>query len=188
MIWTGADAPKWLYQDLHVPKVNTDDSNHNQFPYYYDPVYKQRWFNMLDAVSAHVDALPDSVRKKIIIYQSAEGTTGDEGPYKGNISRHDSSLGYIIDRSDAAWIQFRQNAWDSLYQLYSVKTPIIHLLVNCDPSDPEDASNWIHDNIPRTWRKANDEGHGYQLNNEAQKKADYDPLVKVVNTPLTPLK
>jgi hypothetical protein len=132
---------------------------------------------MLDAVSAHVDTLPDSIRKKIVIFQSAEGTTGDEGPYKGNVSHHDSLAGYSIARSSTGWVQFRRNAWDSLYNLYSIKSPIVHLLVNCDPSDPEDAGNWIHDSIPRTWRKANDEGHGYQLNNEAQKKADYDMLI-----------
>ncbi len=184
MVWTGSDAPPWLYKPpLNlVPKVKTDDLNgHDVYPYYFDGggIYKQRWYQMLDAVSNHIDALSTDIRKRVVIYQSAEGSTGDEGPYKGNVI---NNVAYNISRSDSNWIQLRRSVWKHLDTLYKSKSPLVHLMINCDPTDPEDSANWLKTKVTNVWRKASNAGHVYQLNGEAEKKQEFDTLINMTTT------
>lgn len=178
MVWTGSDAPvKWLVNDLDVQVVKTNDADHYKYPYYFDPIYKQRWYRMLDAVATHIETCSTSTRRKIVVFQSAEGSTGDEGPYKGTVKP--DYVAYDFSRNDTRWVQLKKNAWKHLDSLYKPKVPTVHLLVNCDPTDPEDANNFIKDSVNRAWRKASNAGHGYQFNDEVRDKSAFDTLVNV---------
>lgn len=178
-----------------VPPVVTSDDNDNLYPYYLHTkdgvkVYRKYWYRMLDAVAKHIKRYAQNptyqgLRDKIVVFQSAEGSTGDEGPYHGEVTNGDN---FKINRSSTEWIQFKQDAWQHLYDLYNPPTPLtpkIHLLVNCDPEDPEDLGNggagtWVQENIENTWRKASNAGHGYQLNEEKDIKRQFNYLI---NTP-----
>ncbi len=110
-----------------------------------------------------------------IVFKSGEGSTGDEGPYKGTVKSNYSS--YDFSRGDVRWVQLKKDAWYHLDGLYKPKNPPVHLLVNCDPTDPENANDYLKDSVNHVWRKVNNAGHGYQLNDEVQTKINYDTLV-----------
>jgi len=93
MIWVRPGTPHWLF-DMGVPKVYTDrevdplgrkmNKEDNLHPFYLHPEYKKRFFALVDAFGAYVNGLPPLLRKRIVFVQSAEGSTGDGQPYKGN--------------------------------------------------------------------------------------------------------
>src|SRR5690349_829067 len=94
MLWTGQNVPKWIYDaPSNVPPVYTtrgvNGSIKDTFPFYFfsapngDTVYKTRWYIMIDTLRGHIQTL--SNKDSIGIYQSAEGSTGDEAPYKGTL-------------------------------------------------------------------------------------------------------
>ena len=188
MIWAGPDCPDWIYgPGYNVPAVTTNDPDHPKTPFYFirnasgDSVYKKEWYKMLDSVAAHIknySGIMMPVRRKIVAMQSAEGSTGDEGPYKGKyVAGTQDSV--KIDPGGPGWIGYKRAAWkkqDTLYQ-YPNLSPFIHLMLNTDPGDAVDSGNWLQANVPNAWRKANLAGHGYQFNGEQAKKASYKPLV-----------
>jgi hypothetical protein len=178
MIWVGPSSPEWLYTDMGVEKVFTDRKKENMpfYPNYKNPVYKERWYKMIDAVAAHIETLPKKTRNNIIIYQSAEGTTGDEGPFKG--ASLEGSTQYYFTTDDAWWVNFKRDEWKHLYDIYTIeKNPPVHLIFNGTESDEE--LKWIKANTPNIWKKANNIGHVYQANADAPKKVTLDPLINV---------
>jgi hypothetical protein len=122
MIWVGPSSPSWIY-DVGVPAVYTDrernalgrvvSQEQNRFPYYFHPEYKKRFFDLIDAFGKYVADLPAELRERIILVQSAEGSTGDGSPYKGNPLEGQF---YI---SDGDWNTFRLNE-AAVRQLFKV--------------------------------------------------------------------
>ena len=145
MIWVGPACPMWIYE-MEVPKVYSDRkanalghmvrTEQNRFPYYLAPQYKQRFFGLIDAFGAYVNNLPPTLRKRIIFVQSAEGSTGDGQPYKGD----PLNPRYVI--SEAAWNEFRTETWKA----YRKALPGIPILVNSD-ANREEQSTWLLDNM-----------------------------------------
>jgi len=174
LIWVGPDAPAWIYNTpYNVPKITTDDQNpFPYFPYYLNTTYTSLFYKLIDSVSAHIDLLPAGIRNKIIFYQSCEGKTGDTGPYDGK----PDSLKYKI--TDAQWSDYKHNIWKHLDTLYKNKSPKIHLLLNQGNDLAEDP--WINTNLPLSWRKAANQGDGYQLNDEEN---SYNALYNNINAP-----
>jgi len=179
MVWVGPDSPRWIYE-AGVPEVKTTPSlnPHGKphrwtYPFYLDPKYKQFYRRMIREVAAHVDALPMNVRERIVCVQTAEGTTGDEGGYKGR------PLDKRFELPEEKWNTFKFETWELFDRLYRDKQPKIHLLINSGNGGQYD--KWINENLPDTWRKAGNPGHGYQLNNEMSMFAFFDPLVNRPN-------
>lgn len=174
MIWAGPDAPDWIYQ--YVDSVKTDDQDHtwDKYPAYLDPDYKLYWFRMMDSVAAHIAALPASQRNRVLIYQSAEGTTGDATAFKGS----STDTGWF-GNSSPKWMALREAAWKHLDTLYGSSTPKIHLLLN--QGGGFELNSWINTNIPLAWRKDPGGGHIYQANYETN---DRDSLNNIINVPV----
>jgi hypothetical protein len=175
MIWTGGHAPRWLY-DHGVPEVETTPTiNPNgvphgwTYPHYMDPDYQRFYWRMIREVAAHLDKLPKHVRDRIICLQTAEGTTGDEGPYKG------TPLNPAYDFSEEEWDKFKFETWRLFDELYRPKSPRIFLLINS--GNQGQYHDWLMAHIPDTWRKAGNPGHGYQLNEETKMMAFLDPII-----------
>jgi len=175
MVWAGPDSPRWIYE-AGVPEVKTTPTlnprgkPHNwTYPFYLDANYKRFYHRMLGAVARHVDTLPKDVREKVICVQTAEGTTGDEGGYKG------SPLDQRYVLPEEQWREFKFEAWRLFDKLYRDKKPPIHVLTNSGNSGQY--VEWLLQNMPHWWRKAGNPGHGYQLNNEKNMLAIFDPLV-----------
>ena len=61
-------------------------------------------------VSAHLAVRPEW-NGRVLNWMSAEGSTGDEGPYKGNPTStiHNYSI------PDDTWTTFRRNVWVLMY-------------------------------------------------------------------------
>lgn len=178
MFWVGPHSPEWLYTNFGVEKVytNTDKEKMPYFPNYKNPVYKEKWYEMIDSVAAHIEGLPASIKNKIVFYQAAEGTTGDEGAFKGVPLAN--SRQFYFRANDKWWIDFKRAELKHLYQLYTAgKNPPIHILFN--GTDEPDEWEWAEKNIPNAWRKSNNIGHIYQANGDLLKKQAYDPYINV---------
>ena len=175
MVWVGPHAPEWLFQ-AGVPMVKTTQTlnprgqpHFTQFPFYLDPNYKRYYHRMIREVASRVDQLPPAVRRRIVCVQTAEGCTGDEGPYKGR------PIDKRYDFTEEEWNAFKFETWKLFDSLYRPKKPEIHLLTNS--GNQGQYVEWLRENMPHWWRKAGNAGHGYQLNNERDMMAFFDPLI-----------
>lgn len=195
MVYTGEAAPirnadntaaGWL-QAAGVPQFTTlDNGTTNYYPDYTDPDYKTYWYAMINAVIAHIGTLSQSIRSKVIIFQSAEGTTGDIGPYKGTPQN-----GYTLDPQGLTWRTIRTDAWlntNTQLNIYNNQPGNkLHLLVNVgnESVDYNYYFTWFGQQtgtIVNAWKKSGNPGHGYQLNNEATAKASYDPFINTIQS------
>jgi len=168
MIWVGPHSPQWLYTN-GVPAVTTQTKKKNStFPYYLSSAYKDRYYNMMKQVANHLHKLPSNVRDKVVMWMSAEGSTGDVVPYKG---RPDDSQ-YEI--SEQQWFDFKKDVWTFLYKTCESENPKIHLLVNQGNSGQY--FDWLSSTLPRVWMKAGNISHTYQFNGELEY---YDRLKKL---------
>src|SRR2546423_3426534 len=68
MVWVGPHSPDWLYAN-GVPQVSTTTKGKlNNFPFYLNATYKERYYNMLKQVANHLSTLPVDVRNKIVMW------------------------------------------------------------------------------------------------------------------------
>ncbi len=174
MIWVGPACPTWIYE-LGVPKVYSDrevnplgdkmSKEQNLFPYYLAPQYKQRFFELIDAFGDYVNDLPPELRERIIFVQSAEGSTGDGQPYKGNPLEQR----YVIPED--AWNTFRKETWTR----YQKAIPGIPILVNSDANTPEE-TKWMLDNMDVIALKHGMFSHGYHVSDNNQRLEEFEAI------------
>ena len=162
--------------DLGVPKVYTDrevnplgqkmSKEDNLHPYYLHPEYKRRFFALIDAFGDYVNGLPADLRKRIVFVQSAEGSTGDGQPYKGN----PLDAQYAIPKD--VWNDFRKETWNR----YQKAFPDIPILVNSDANRRKQTA-WLLDNMDVIALKHGMFSHGYHVsdNNERLERFRCDP-------------
>jgi hypothetical protein len=174
-VFVGPMSPEWLYKK-GVPRVKTSqtinprgESAKTEFPYYLNESYKKYYWRMIRAVSDHIDSLPELVRSHIIGVQTAEGSTEDEGPYKGS----PSDKKYAISNDD--WIAFKFETWKLFGELYNNKKPHVDLWTNS--GNKGEYNDWLKENLPHIFRKAGNIGHGYQLSDEMDMYRFLDPLI-----------
>lgn len=173
MIYTGQDAPTWLY-DNGVPKVPEKDNKGNiidYVPYYADPTYKSFFVRMIQKVHAHIETLSSSVRNKIVGVQGCFGSTGDYIGYKGTVPNQ-----YYLDGTQ--FFQLFQEFSLDYYDEYKNTNPKIYLLSN-PRNQGSDQATWVVQNCPG-WLKTATLGKGYQLNDEVDK---YQWLYPMLNNP-----
>ncbi len=154
---SSGNTPDWLFANPHdVPLVQT--STMQTFPHYFDATYQQRYFGMLGALRAEVAGWDQDLRSAVLFWQSAEGSTGDEGPYKG-----DPPQQYAI--SDDEWTAFkRDDVWTPMYSDIAADLPTARFMVN----QGNDGTNfqWALDNLPGAWLKAGQFTHFYNFSGE----------------------
>ena len=173
MIHTGMAAPSWLYSN-GVPSVMTnDDKLPGPYPYYLDPEYKVFFKRMIQKAHDHLLALPPSRRNQILFIQAAFGTTGDEGPWKGNPIDHQ------YDISDADWLAYNKEMAAEHYGYYKNTSPRIYVLYQAgnDPDLLPGYSEWLTANCPGSWRKNGHLNQGYQLNDEIERMDWFMPVI-----------
>ena len=144
------------------------------FPYYDDSNYKPALENLINNLAAYIkNVLPASERKKILYIQSAEGSTGDGAPYKG-----EPSAGHAI--TDARWLEFRKEVWTLYKNALSKYMLTIPILTNDDSND--DASRaWMVTNLPNAIGVKNGMfSHGYQISDAQVRLAKHIDLMKAV--------
>ncbi|HNP22654.1 MAG TPA: hypothetical protein PKM63_07130 [Panacibacter sp.] len=160
MVWVGPHSPEWLYSN-GVPKVTTNTKKKlADYPWYFSDAYKKRYYGMMQAVFDHIEKYPADLRNKIILWMSAEGSTGDITPYKGYPT--DSKY----NMTDEQWTSFKQDVWKYMYNLCANAKPKINLLVN--QANDGRYLNWLTTNLPDVWVKAGNISHTYQFNGELE--------------------
>lgn len=160
MVWVGPHSPDWLY-DIGVPKVATDSKKkQTDYPWYFSDVYKKQYYGMIQAVFDHIEKYPADLRNKVIMWMSAEGSTGDITPYKGY--PQDSKY----NMSEEQWADFKKDIWKYMYNLCATAKPKINLLVN--QANDGRYLNWLTANLPDVWVKAGNISHTYQFNGELE--------------------
>jgi len=169
MVFVGPDCPEWLYSN-GVPKVFNSDAINPRgeshllkfpyYPYYFDPDYINYWFNQIRTTAKWIGALADSLRTGIVFVQTAEGTTGDEGPYKGVPFVEE----YRITTGDQRWIDLKIEAWKIYKEMYGSMKPPVRLLINT--GNAQQYEGILDTLIPDVWKKSGHPGHIYQFNGE----------------------
>jgi hypothetical protein len=172
IVYVGPDSPDWIYEH-GVPKVTTPDKvnvrggSHKArfpyYPYYLDANYRNFWFNEIRTTADWVAALPKNVREKITFVQTAEGTTGDEGPYKG-VPYEEK---YRISNEGGTgeeWVNLKKDAWRIFRDKYTTMNPPIRLLINSGNQQQYEAI--LDTLVPDAWKKSGHPGHIYQYNGE----------------------
>jgi len=169
MVFVGPDSPEWIYSK-GVPKVFNSDAINSRgvshllkfpyYPYYFDPDYINYWYKQIRTTGDWIGSLPDSLRKNILLVQTAEGTTGDEGPYKGI----PFDTNYRFSEKDQKWIDLKINAWKIYKEIYSNMNPPIQLLINSGNSQQYEGI--LDTLVPDVWKKSGHPGHIYQFNGE----------------------
>ena len=180
MIWVRPGTPKWVFE-MGVPKVYTDrkvdplghkmSKDDNLHPFYLHPEYKKRFFALVDAFGAYVHALPPLLRKRVIFVQSAEGSTGDGQPYKGD------PLEKRYEISKDVWNAFRKETWIR----YQQAIPGIPILVNSD-ANTEEETKWLLDNMKTIALKHGMFSHGYHVSDNNQRLAKFEAIEAAAKT------
>ena len=166
-------TPKWLFSSgvSLVEFPNTldalDRSTVRFFPFYLDPEYEFYYYRMIDKLGAYLLSLPANLRNRVLFVQSAEGSTGDPGAYKG------TPINANYNISDAQWKTFKEKAWQryvtALSQNGDLKIP---LLTNWGELTLENC--WMLDNLPKAVGVKNGLlSHGYQLTEDIQTFSEF---------------
>jgi hypothetical protein len=174
LVYTGPNAPNWLYSN-GVPQVNATDSSGNVIaysPYYLDSNYNNYFKRMITNVSLHIQSYTSSTRNLIIGIQGCYGSTGDPIAYKGAVPPQ-----YQISLAQ----------FDSLFKVYSLYyynqyqalTPPITLLSNPSTADSTE-TYWLMHNCPGGWLKCGTFAKGSQINMELDKQSW---LYNILNQP-----
>ncbi|MEO7522724.1 MAG: hypothetical protein ABIT58_01445 [Ferruginibacter sp.] len=172
MVWVGQFSPEWVYDKDGVQKVLFNDKMHKAqyYPYYMNPAYKADYFAMMQAVADHIKQMPLAMRSKISFWMSAEGSTGDETPYKA------TPLDPQFNISDKDWTEYKREAWSFMYNFGNSLEPKLNILIN--PANSGKYFDYVTKNFPHAWLKAGSLAHTYKFDGEL---AYYDRLKKVVN-------
>jgi hypothetical protein len=154
------NTPLWLFSAPDsVPLVETNDATIKFFPYYFNANYKTRYFNFLDHILSLMVSQTNPNKAFFLSWESAEGTTGDTGPYKGN------PLNNAYNISDNAWSDFkRDEVWIPYYNAYAAQMPNMRVSIN--PGNDGENFQWALDNIPNAWLKQGHPTHTYSLSGE----------------------
>jgi hypothetical protein len=172
MIWVGPACPPWLF-GREVPQVVTDrevnalgqKTDQKTYPYYFAQEYKDRFFALIDAFGGYVAALPPELRSRIVFVQSAEGSTGDGAPYKGDPLDQQYSI------SADAWNAFRLETW----KRYRTAFPSIPILVNSDANGVLE-SQWLLENMDVIALKHGMFSHGYHVSDNVERLSNFQAL------------
>ena len=163
-LYVAPHAPRWLYENgvpelkmtptinpLGKPRVWT-------FQHYLDEDYIRFYHRLLTAFCTYVRDLPPAQRGRILFIQSAEGSTGDGGPYKGD------PLEPKYNITNAQWGSFRIKAWEVMTKALTGENgrPAVPLLVNYD-SNRGEQYQWLLENLPVIGLKNGMFSHGYHI-------------------------
>lgn len=172
IVYVGPDSPDWIYEN-GVPKVTTPDKinvrggSHKArfpyYPYYLDPNYREFWFNEIRTTADWVAKLPRKTREKILFVQTAEGTTGDEGPYKG-IPYEEKYRISSEGGTGEGWVNLKKDAWRIFRDKYTTMNPPVRLLINSGNQQQYEAI--LDTLVPDAWKKSGHPGHIYQYSGE----------------------
>lgn len=170
-----AFTPPWLFKN-GVPLVEMEETinplgvkTRRDSPYYFDEEYKYYFHRMIDTVGMYILNLPPHLRERILFLQSAEGSTGDGQPYKGN------PVNPIYDISREEWSDFRIETWRKYKEAFSIDGQLqLPLLTNYD-SNEENQYQWMLDSLPKAIGLKNGMfSHGYHISDGQERLKNFE--------------
>jgi len=169
-----AFTPKWLFKH-GVPLVEFPQTVNplgktttRYFPYYFDDDYKFYFHRMIDSLGNYICNLPPHLKKRILFLQSAEGSTGDGGPYKGE------PINSVYDITKEQWSDFRIETWEKYKSAFTKDGELqLPLLTNYD-SNEEKQYRWMLDSLPKALGLKNGMfSHGYHISDAQERLANF---------------
>lgn len=167
------NCPAYLFAaPYNVPKVFTSTSGATRFyPHYVNANFATRHKNFLDKVYEWIATLPTPYQEKIVLILSAEGKTGDTGPYSGI----PTNPAYNI--SDADWNTHKYDLWD--YQAARIAFHGLSSKFMVNPGNDGENLQKALDDFPTISLKNGDASHNFDYSgsrNLAQRYAAFrDP-------------
>lgn len=127
----GQNSPNWIFDSCGYFTTH----GHPQvgpYPKYYNPKYRAYFNQFLKDVGAYLQGLSPARRAKILYWQIAEGSTGDEQPYKGVLDAPYVGDPYVPQPGGFDWYQFRRDAWDTAARCagYTAVNTQVYLMLN----------------------------------------------------------
>ncbi len=183
----GPQCPDWIYGDgpNDVPLVETTESRFDSFPYYLDDNYINYYYTLIDEFALFVYSQPQEKQDLLSFIFPQNGATGDEVPYKGELTPE--SLNNNYDISDQEWTDFRIDSWEHWKSVFrdGKERPIPFLFNDVFPGSDEWA--WVRDSIGNDFgiKNSNAYARGHHLTNEENwYEAFHDSLVNPQNLAL----
>ena len=174
MIWVRPATPKWIFEK-GVPRVYTDrqvnplgrkmGKEDNLHPYYLHPEYRKRFFSLIEKCGEYFNGLPQKLRGRVVFFQSAEGSTGDGQPYKGEPLEKQ----YVISRD--VWNDYRRETWVR----YQKALPGIPILVNSDANEAKE-TEWMFENMNAIALKHGMFSHGYHVSDNIKRLERFESI------------
>lgn len=160
-------TPQWIFNSPHsVPLVEFDErtdplgeTKTTTYPHYLNQTYINLYYRMIKALGNYLVNLPPNLRSRILYVQSAEGATGDGGPYKGN------PINPLYNISNyPQWENFRLEAW-KVYKEALSKNGVMQIpLLTNDDANSTMLRKWMIDELPNAIGVKNGMfSHGYQI-------------------------
>jgi len=171
---TWAFTPDWLFKE-GVPLVEfpatinpLGKNTVRYFPYYLDEDYKYYFHRMIDTLGSYVCSLPPHLKERIIFVQSAEGSTGDGSPYKGD------PVNPVYNISKEEWSKFRIETWEKYFESFSLNGELQLPLVTNYDSNEQEQYDWMLEKLPKTLGLKNGMfSHGYHISDAQERLANY---------------
>lgn len=127
--FTNGKATEGQYCWTMRPKTGSDTL---KYPYYLHENYKA-WFNStLDSIFRHISEYPEFIRRRMKYYHVAEGSTGDNEPYKGEPVKPVTVFGpgNKAINLQTEWLPFREAEWQLLVSIIAKYNSSVRLLIN----------------------------------------------------------
>ena len=169
-----AFTPRWLFKN-GVPLVEMEETinplgvkTRRDSPYFFDEDYKFFFHRMIDSLGNYICNLPPHLKKRILFLQSAEGSTGDGGPYKGE------PINPIYNITKEEWSDFRIETWKKYKSAFTKDGELqLPLLTNYD-SNEEEQYQWMLDSLPKALGLKNGMfSHGYHISEAQERLANF---------------
>jgi hypothetical protein len=187
MVWVaapgGTSAP-WLIEDKLVPAVKVVGSGSHptgQYAWYFSDVYIMRHARMINALAAHLKALPEEKRRWIRGFQPALGSTGDFTPWHGTPADQKFAI------SKPEWLEYANNRTSMFVSAFaSSGIPLTwnfgdSIGANCSGAGCGSRSRleYLFSRLApnNTNVKLGMVSHSYQLNGEADYASDWAPFI-----------
>lgn len=179
MVWVAPDAPRWLYANGVTEVEMTKTLNplgkprNDTYQYYLDEDYVKYYHRMLTELGTYLLSLPENLRKRVLYIQSAEGSTGDGDPYKGE------PIDKKYEITKAQWGDFRIDAWRVMKKSLTNQKGdfVIPILVNFD-ANSEKQHEWLLNNLPIIGLKNGMFSHGYDISETKTRLASWKDVRK----------
>jgi hypothetical protein len=164
----GPDSPQWLFGQ-GIAKIMTAGHRHvGPYPDYFNPQHIAYYHRLIAEFGRHTRSLPAELTKRIVFVQAKTGATGDESPYKGEVTNAAFKI------SPAKWNDYRLVAFKKFHTAFQEGPgpiiPIMYTSIINEDTDDYALLKWVSADVKGGWgTKMGGTGQNYQINGEVER-------------------